>query len=219
MPALSSFYTFLSGGTECTQNFVENSDYILSGSSLFINLSSNKWSNVDTVVTTVCALDLLDVRPFSNIVLKVSGSYQPYLSTGAFFYNVGTGTGFVSCREWATRTFPVYDLTFLYFGYSSICDTIDIFGKYLENFVISNNSNLTGINLDPSCSLSAVNYFALVDCNNIDLTSLESFISTLANDTLETGGTLCLGISANASENLATSIEILTGTKSWIYSC
>lgn len=215
MPALSSFYTFLSGGTECTQNFVETSDYVLSGSSLFINLSSGKWANVDTVVTTVCALDLLDVRPFSNIVLKVSGSYQPYLSTGSFFYDTNLGT--VSSRSWLGKTFPLYNAYFCYFGFSLSCIEVQIYAKSVEILRIVNNTSLTGINLYPGSSLSGTNYFHIEENNLLDISSLENVLSSLALQTLQTGGNLFLGTSANATSAIATAVDTLTGTKGWVY--
>lgn len=216
MPALSSFYTFLSGAEEnCTSNFLDTSDYVLSGNMLFINLSSNKWADVNTVFTTECALDVLDVRPFGNVDIIIDGSYQAYLSSGSVFYDTEIGT--VSAIFWAGKTFPVFNIGVFYFGYSSNCVELEMYGKNIKSVELVGNTALTGIYVDPSCSLSATNYLYVDNNESLDLTSFENFLSFLATDTLESGGSIFIGVSSNATPSIATSIDTLTAAKSWVY--
>lgn len=216
MPALSSFYTFLSGAEEnCTKNFIETTDYVLSGNMLFINLSSSKWAAVNTVITSVCSLDVIDVRPFGNVDLFIDGTIQSYLSSGSVFYDTEVGT--VSAILWVGKTFPALNLGFLSFSYSPSCVEIELYGKTFISIEIFNNTALTGIYVDSSCSLSATNNLYIESNDNLDITSFENFLAFLASDTLESGGSLSIGSSANATPSIAASIDTLTAAKSWIY--
>lgn len=216
MPALSSFYTFLSGAEEnCTNNFVDTTDYVLSGNMLFINLSSNKWADVNTVITSVCALDVIDVRPFGNVDLFVDGTIQAYLSTGSVFYDTEVGT--VSAIQWTGKTFPVLNVGFLNFAFSPNCLTLELYGKTIKSIELLNNTALTGIYVDSDCSLSATNNLNVENNDNLDITSFENFLAFLASDTLESGGSISIGVSSNATASIASSIDTLTAAKSWIY--
>jgi len=169
---LSTFVTCISGIDDCTNNFTLNEDYIVSGKSCVVVLTSEKWFDVSRIITSkdnaldyfsidtdvLSGINQIQINPYDN---------QPYLTGG----NLYTNSTILCVYRQSVSACNVYEGIQTYIAEDWIVSpggamNLTIKGDSLQTLYLV-NCLLSGISIDSGIVLSNLNSISFIDTSFI----------------------------------------------------